>query len=231
MSQTVSTRRVGKPQAGEAKLTASSGRSLDASVRGRYRSRNSQLALALVMILLGALVAATLVRSAGHRDEVVAIGKPIAAHQLITADALVTARVSADSSLRTIRTSDAKNVVGKPAATNLVPGSLLTPEQVSKDPVIPAGSTATAVLLKPGSFTPNLKAGDRVALFRTGSAPGLSDPGSAGVALATGVEVYAVTRSSDSTGNTIVSLVLTSDVAQLVAAAASAGQINVALAG
>ena len=92
----------------------------------RRRRRPALLALALAMVVLGALGAAYLATSLGQTSPVIAVAREVPWGQTLTAADLVEARISADPALQPIPYGDRDQVIGLVAATTLTPGSLLT---------------------------------------------------------------------------------------------------------
>ncbi|MCF6735526.1 SAF domain-containing protein [Blastococcus sp. KM273129] len=92
----------------------------------RRRRRPALLALAVSMVVLGALGATYLATSLGQTTAVIAIGREVPWGQTLTAADLVEARISADPALEPIPYVDRDQVIGLVAATTLRPGSLLT---------------------------------------------------------------------------------------------------------
>ncbi len=98
----------------------------------RRRRRPALLALAVVMVVLGALGAAYVATSLGQSSPVIAVARPVPWGQTITAADLVEASVPADPALAPIPYGDRAQVIGMVAATELLPGSLLTREAVTE---------------------------------------------------------------------------------------------------
>ena len=103
----------------------------------RRRRRPALLALAVTMVVLGALGAAYLATSLGQTSPVIAIAREVPWGQTLTAADLVEARISADPALEPIPYGDRDRVIGLVAATTLAPGSLLTRDALT-DQRLPA---------------------------------------------------------------------------------------------
>jgi hypothetical protein len=103
----------------------------------RRRRRPALLALAVTMVVLGALGAAYLATSLGQTSPVIAIAREVPWGQPITAADLAEARISADPALEPIPYGDRDQVIGLVAATTLAPGSLLTRDALT-DQRLPA---------------------------------------------------------------------------------------------
>ena len=140
----------------------------------RRRRRPGLLALAVSMVVLGALGATYLATSLGQTTAVIAIAREVPWGQTLTADDLVEARISADPALDPIPYVDRDQVIGLVAATSLRPGSLLTRDALT-DQRLPAPGQqliGVGVSLVQLPTTP-LQPGDDVILVpvAAGSAP------------------------------------------------------------
>src|SRR3954471_22871501 len=111
----------------------------------RRRRRPALLALALAMVVLGALGAAYLATSLGQTSPVIAIAREVPWGQTITAADLVEARVSVDATVAPIPYGERDQVIGMVAATTLTPGSLLVRAALTDRPLPPAGQQLVGV--------------------------------------------------------------------------------------
>src|ERR1700730_9877243 len=91
------------------------------------RSRNLAGALlgALLVVLCGTGVA-VYASNAGHRHAVLVVVRPVSAGATIRPGDLGEARISADPQVHTVGAAGRTRVIGRTAAVNLVPGTLLT---------------------------------------------------------------------------------------------------------
>ena len=152
--------------------------------------------LGVLLILGSALVFAVLYTNAGERRPVLAVARPVPAGKAIQAADLKSVRVSAEAGLATLPARARDEVVGRTAAGNLVPGSLLARGQLSSGRALEGGRAVVGVALKPGQAPAGLQPGDRVMVVRTGASPAPATASSdepAGV-LARGATVSAVDR-------------------------------------
>jgi hypothetical protein len=187
------------------------------------------MAVGLVVMVLCTLIAMTLYQHATRRIEVLAVRRSVAAGQQITAADLETVAISSDSAVQTLSAARRSAVVGRIAAVGLVPGSLLSPNQISAGPRVPPGMVITGATLKPGQFPLGLRAGDEVMLVETlpATATGApADPIGRGTA-----RVLEVESLKDSNSSIAASLIVPVDVAATVASAGAAGRINLVVVG
>lgn len=111
----------------------------------RRRGRPALLALAVALVVLGALGAAYLATSMGRTSPVIAVARQVPWGQTITAADLVEARVSADPALQPIPYADRGQVIGMVAATTLTPGSLLTRDALTDQQLPRSGQQLVGV--------------------------------------------------------------------------------------
>jgi hypothetical protein len=109
------------------------------------------IATGVVLLLAGAWVSASLVRSAGHRRDVLAVAREVDRFELITADDLRVVRVATDPDVDTVPADQADDLVGRAAATDLIEGALLSPAQVVSpgDRLVADSESVVGALLTP----------------------------------------------------------------------------------
>lgn len=100
------------------------------------RERRPTLAVAgaLFVVVCGAVLTALYVH-AGGRSEVLAVARTVPIGHQIAAGDLQRVRISTDPALHAIPAAAAADVVGRIAGTTLLPGTLLTPEQLGTSQV------------------------------------------------------------------------------------------------
>ncbi|QYN26556.1 hypothetical protein K1T34_47770 [Amycolatopsis sp. DSM 110486] len=161
-----------------------------------------------------------------HREPVLAVARPVALGHVLVPTDLRSVDVSPAAGVMVIPAGQASSVVGRPMATSLGSGALLTPDAVGAA-AIPVGRAVVAVGLEPGQFPPELAAGAAVAVVVTAAGtPGAGDqataPGTSWLATILGVAPAGADSSC------VVSLELdTASAAQL--AQASAAQLALVL--
>jgi hypothetical protein len=193
----------------------------------RHRTR---IVAGAALLAFSALAAVVLYGSVGDRQPVLAVARPVAAGQTLTAKDFRVVNVSAEPGVRTVPAAQQARLVGRTATIALTPGALLSPAQVGDGPVLPAGSVIVGAILKPGHFPLGLRTGDSVLLVPLRGAGGsASDPSPAGQELASpiGSTVAAIERLADSGGASAISLAVDPDVAPTVAAAGAEGRLSV----
>ena len=191
---------------------------LPAPVRDR---RPALAALALLLVLGGALSSALIAYRSGDRIDVLVAARDIPVGQEITQADLRVARVAADGAAF-VESSAARNFVGTRARTEVPEGTLVNRTMFLAGSLVPRDAAVVGVVLgaaqRPASA---LRSGDVVRVF----AVGRDGEQAAGVELARAVRVAGVTGDGD---GLVVSLLVPSGQAQPLVAAAAAGQVAVA---
>ncbi|MFE9406742.1 hypothetical protein ACFYNY_34105 [Streptomyces sp. NPDC006530] len=205
------------------------------------RERKPALAaLAVLLILIGALGATVLVLRAGDRVEVYQLNENVAAGHAVTKKQLTTVMVAADDKVHYITPGEFGALSKLRAKSNLYAGSVLVGEMFAAGGGTEAGKAAVGVSLKEGQYPTNLKDGETVAVYRVGTSAGSgktsgsggnANSGSAGgssplVQRAVVSDVGTQDKSFGS-GNLAVTLTVNTSEAAAVAQAASAGEVAV----
>ncbi|MCX4429568.1 SAF domain-containing protein [Streptomyces mirabilis] len=113
------------------------------------RRRPGVIALSLALITAGGAGVAVLLLQVGHRTQVVTVVRDVQVGQVLTEQDLGKASIALDPAVKAVQADDLDSVVGKRAAVELKPGSLLTPSQVTKDSLVKAGEQLVPIGLKP----------------------------------------------------------------------------------
>jgi hypothetical protein len=198
----------------------------------RRERKPAMAALAVLLIVGGALISAYLVMASSRRVPVIGVAQPVAAGQQIPASALREMQVSSTGGLDYIPWADRGKVAQTYATVTLVKGSLLTNGMISTDTSVAKGTVVVGLALKPGQLPAGgLQAGDRVALYAVASQGGQSGAQSGSV-LAPAATVYDVVQpgANDVQSDQItVSVTVPVGQAPAVTQASSAGAVAVAL--
>lgn len=134
----------------------------------RRRRRPVVVGAGLSLAAVGALVSVWLVNEAGNKVAVVATRHAIAAGESIQASDLVTAEISHDSGLNSVPASQASDIIGKQAASDLPAGVLVTEDSVSAGSSVTKGKSVIGILAKPGQLPiQTLRTGDTVTIVHT----------------------------------------------------------------
>lgn len=200
------------------------------------RERKPALAaLAVLLILVGALGATVLVLRAGNKIQAIEITQRVAAGQSIPASAVSEVDVAAGTGLDYVPWSERGALGSYRAATDLLADTPLVGQMLTRSTSLPNGQVVVGLSLKAGQYPQSIQAGDHVAayLVTTDSSSGTSGTGkSSGFGsnlLAADAKVQsAVQPSADSTdgsGDLPVTLVVDQSDAAALAQAASAGQV------
>ncbi|MFG3286081.1 hypothetical protein [Streptomyces sp. NPDC048111] len=207
------------------------------------RERKPALAaLAVLLILIGALGATVLVLRAGDRVEVYKLSKDVPAGHAVSKDALTTVMVASGNGVHYITPDQYDALTKLRAKSNLYAGSVLVGEMLAPDGGVQAGKAAVGVSLKEGQYPTNLKDGETVAVYRVGANTGSGGNGkgsgssgaNSGSASGGPVLVQRAVVSDTGTqdksfgsGNLAVTLTVNTSEAAALAQAASAGEVAV----
>lgn len=122
------------------------------SGRGPGRRRWGRMGVGAAMVVVGAWVFAGLYLSAGDRREVLVIDRDVDVHEVIERKDLRVVRASVDPGVDVVAADELDRVVGRPARTELVAGSLLVDGQLGErgDDVVDPGEAVVSLVLGPG---------------------------------------------------------------------------------
>ncbi|MFE1295341.1 hypothetical protein [Streptomyces sp. NPDC058731] len=204
------------------------------------RERKPALAaLAVLLILVGALGATMLVLRAGDRVEVVKVTKDIQAGESVSADNTTSVMVADDASINYVKWTQLDALKKLKAKSTIYAGTVVVGDMFATKAEIPAGKASVGLALKEGQYPSDIKSGDHVAVYNvdaTGSGSGSGKTGtgsssaSSGGLLVQNALVSGVKDSSDatvSTGNLSLTLLVDQTDAAAVARAASANAVAI----
>lgn len=197
--------------------------------RGRLpapvRDRRPALAALAVLLILGGALASALVayRSGGRVDVLVARGD-IEIGQRVTPADFGVARVAADGAA-VVEAAAARNFAGTVATTRIPAGTLINRTMFLSGSVVPPKALVVGVVLSTQQRPAGgLRAGDVVRVF---SVPRDSTGTSSATVLAPAVRVAEVGPAGDSAANVRLSLLVTEEQSTAVVSAAAAGEVAV----
>jgi hypothetical protein len=203
------------------------------------RERKPALAaLAVLLILVGALGATMLVLRAGDRVEVVKVTSDIQAGESV-GDHVISVLVADDPSIHYVGWDQLGELKKLKARSTIYKGTVVVGEMFAEGSSLPAGKASVGVSLKEGQYPAGIKSGDTVAVYRVGDtassggrgssgSPGSGSSSTDGAPIVERARVSYVQDQDDSTigsTNLPVTLVVDSGQAASVAAAASANQV------
>ena len=209
--------------------TSTSSRSSSvAAARGRLpapvRDRRPALAaLALLLVIGGALISALVVYRSGDRVDVLVANREIALGEQVQESDFRTARVAAECAAY-VEATAVSNFAGTRATGSIPEGTLINRNMFFAGSVVPTNGALIGVVLSAAQRpVTSLRQGDVVSVF--------SVPAETGTATATlllpAVRVAEVSRSSDGDGQGV-SLLVPADRAEILVAATTTGQVSVA---
>lgn len=204
---------------------------------GRER-KPALAALAVLLILVGALGATVLVLRAGDRIEVVRISAEIPAGKSVSDGNMTPVMVADDPAVNYVRWEQREALKALQAKNTLVKGTIAIGEMFSEGKGLPDGKAYVGLSLKDGQYPAGLKVGDHVAAYRVSAdatKPAGNAPGGAGEANTLLVrdakvnDVFVGDGKAIGSGNLPVTIMVsTNEIAPLTQAAA-AGQVSLVL--
>jgi hypothetical protein len=165
------------------------------------RERKPALAaLALLLIVGGALGAAYLVVQNNHRVTAIEITQQIGAGQQIPVSAMQAVDIAPAGGLGYVPWNQAAQVARYFAAVPIPPGTLLSSAMVAPSSSLAAGRDVVGLALKEGQLPGGLQVGDRVTVYEVSDST-QSCPGAPGTPLAVNAIVLGISTPSTATGN------------------------------
>jgi hypothetical protein len=149
--------------------TAPAGRRLPSAPRER---KPALAALAVVLVVGGALLAALLVIDAGHKTGAIEITQPVGQGEKIPLSAMQEVQVTSGGGLDYVPWNQASQVANTYAATTLPAGTLLTAPMTTSSNNVANGMTEIGLALKDGELPDGLQVGDHVDIFATSDSSG-----------------------------------------------------------
>jgi hypothetical protein len=210
----------------------------------RRKASRPLLGIGVVVVVICALLFASLYSGAAERTLVLGVAKDVAPGQVIGDGDLRDVEISAGPGIKMVPAAERKTVVGQRAAVALAPGSLLARSQLATGPRLAPGEALVPVALPAGRFPPELGSGDTVAVVATaggsaapfdaaqqssfapqdGSAP-------AGAPVLVRAKVLSVRQETAPTRSALISLVVSNAMAPAILAASAAGRVGLLLVG
>jgi hypothetical protein len=179
--------------------TAPAGRRLPSAPRER---KPALAALAVVLVVGGALLAALLVVDAGHKTGAIEITQTVGQGQRIPAGAMQEIQITSGTGIDYVPWDEAGQVTRAYAATMIPAGTLLTPQLTTSTNNLANGMTVVGLALKDGQLPDGLQVGDRVDVYETSDSTGSCPRPANGVLSSNAVVLSIGNPSSASNGNT-----------------------------
>jgi hypothetical protein len=194
----------------------------------KTRRRPILIALCILFVTVGALLAGWLTTVVGHTQPVVAVRVTVARGETITQNDLVVVSISPDPSLKTVPGADLPSLVGQRAAFDLPAGGLVTNNSVTNASIPAAGQSLVGVSLTPAQLPAQpLRSGDKVRVVTT---PRQQDDPPSSVPPAVSATVVS-TRSVGDNGQVVVDVTVPAVDAATLAATAATGRVALILDG
>jgi len=177
--------------------TAPAARRLPGAPRER---RPALAALAVLLILGGALGAGFLVLQSGKRVAAIEVSAPVGVGQQIPLSAMQPVQIAAGTGLGYVPWDQAAQVARFYAVSAIPPGTLLTRAMVAGAGASLAGKAVLGLALKDGQLPRGLADGDRIDIYQVSDAQETC-PGTSGALLAAGGVVLSVAAPAAASGS------------------------------
>ncbi|MDF1605874.1 SAF domain-containing protein [Nocardioides sp. YIM 152315] len=192
----------------------------------KLRRRPAMVVAAVIVTALGCLLGAWAWSATTDTREVLAARDTIHRGEVIEAGDIERVRISGDPALSPLSASAYDDVVGSRAALDIAAGGLLTSEATAAEPIPAEGQSVVGISLTPAQVPGMpLYGGDRVRIVVT---PGQSGNAPAGSPQFTVGEVVD-TSMDETTGNTVVNVLVPYADAGVLAARAASGNVALVL--
>ena len=191
--------------------------------------RPALAALALLLIVGGALGAAYLVLQNGHRVAAIEVTQQLGAGQQIPLGALREVDIAVSGGFAYVPWSEAGQVSRFYAASAIPPGTLLTSSMVARVNGLARGKSVVGLALTDGQLPDGLQAGDHVNLYQVSDAS-QSCPGTPGSLLASNAVVLGISAPATAASASAVDVRVALDPAAAGTVACNAANANVGVA-
>lgn len=177
-------------------------------------------------IALGALVSMWAWQSTSDAQDVLAVRETVERGEVISAEDLMSVKITVDPAMRPIPASELDTVVGQRAALDMAAGGVVTAEQFTDAPIPAKGESVVGVSLSSAMLpVGQLGPGDKVRIVAT---PGEAGEVTTSLPETIGAVVVNVVP-DDITGNTLVNVAVSRDDAPNVASLAASGKVALVL--
>lgn len=192
----------------------------------RLRRRPAMAAAGVALVGLGGMTAAFLATSMDSSAPILVVARDVSRGEVLTEADLAVARLSGLAAGAALPGGQLATAVGQTAVTDLPAGMPVPPTSLAADPIPGPGQSVVGIKLAPGQLpTVALRPGDRVRVVGTpraqDDAPTAAPPAAAAVVASTGVD--------ETSGDTVVNVVVPAAQAPTVAALAATGRVALIL--
>jgi Flp pilus assembly protein CpaB len=190
-------------------------------------TNRTRIAVGVFAMIACALAAGVAFTTAADRSPALVIARPVTAGSTIESSDLREELVGSSPAGSTVAANRRSSIVGRTAAVDLLPGSLLSSGQVADGPAAGTGQAVVGATLKEGQFPVELGVGDRVLAIVLPSES--AEPSGAVTPSSVSATVVGV-RPLDDGGGIAVSLAVAPDRAPSLAVAGARARLSLVLA-
>ena len=188
----------------------------------RRDKRPALAALALLLVLVGALGSALIAYRSGQRTDVLVAARDIPAGHRVTADDLTVARVAADEASVADAGSE-RAYIGSYATTTVPKGTLVNGKMFRAGGVVPDNAQLVGVVVPQTQLPPNVETGSVVSVFfvQGKAQSGSDDSQPSGTVVLDAARVVSSSSAGGDNGTVLTLLVPSSKASEMVAYAAN----------
>jgi hypothetical protein len=179
--------------------TAPTGRRLPSAPRER---KPALAALAIILVVGGALAAALLVTDAAHKTGAIEITQTVGQGQQLASTDMQEVQITSGTGIDYVPWSEASQVTRYYAADTIPSGTLLTPQMTVAGNSLAKGLTQVGLAVKDGELPDGLTVGDHVDLFSTSDSSGVC-PRPTNFILSNNAVVLSITRPLGTSSNAV----------------------------
>jgi hypothetical protein len=192
----------------------------------KLRRRPALVVGAVIVTALGCLLGAWVWTATTNTQEVLAARDTIHRGEVIGAEDIQRIRISGDPALSPLPASAFDDIVGQRAALDIAGGGLLTSESTADEPLPPQGQSIVGISLTPAQVPGMpLYGGDKVRIIVTPGDKGEAPANSPQFTVAEVVDTYV----DETTGNTVVNVLVSHADAGVLASRAATGNVALVL--
>ena len=192
----------------------------------KLRKRPALLGAGIAITAFGCVLGAWAWSATTSTEEVLAARDTIHRGEVISAEDVQRLRISGDPALEPLPASSYDDIVGQRAALDISAGGLLTSESTTGEPLPPQGQSIVGISLTPAQVPAlPMYGGDKVRIIVTPAANGDAPAGTPQFTVAEVVD----TDLDETTGNTVVNVLVPYADAGVLAARAATGNVALVL--
>jgi hypothetical protein len=178
-------------------------------VVGNRRLRTGGIALATMLLAFGAALSGIALLSVAKTSAYLGVKQDVPVGSVVQASDLTSVQLSGGSGLTLIPAADLRQVIGKHAAVELRPGTLLSPTELNDQPLATGNQAQMGIVVNSTLMPQHLAVGQKVILLPLGASASSTNRSGGGTAASTapttdgGYEVTVLAVSAPNSGGSV----------------------------